>query len=179
MAILSLKEAYEKNTLKYLCNSCGEVFDPEDSRPEQLCVAEPEKIMNAKELVLYQQYWEEGLGCQMYVMRVKGEPAIGLGYLFDEGWCEELIAKKVKQNLPVTADQMKECWMPRLYQAVNDAAQELIGNMVPGCDIYLGNMTDPDGHEMVIIVPYDKRENVRSIADQLYETLYQTVEELF
>lgn len=177
MAILSLNEAYEKDTIKYLCNTCGDVNDPKD--PGNMKPVEAESVMTVKELVLYRRYWEEGSGCSMYVMRVNGEPAMGLGFLFDDVWCQTLFQKKYGEHKVIEPDDMEDYWMPRLYRAVEDAANALLWKKAPGCNVYVGKNTDPEGHEILVVVPYDLREEIKNIADTLNECVYETVEELF
>ena len=177
MAVLSLNKAYDDNVLKYLCNTCGDVIDSDN--PGSLNVVKDEDVMDAKELVLYRRYWEEGAGCCMYVLRVKGRPAIGLGYLFDDEWCRTIVQSRFGADEDVTQEKMEDYWMPRLYRAVNDAAVVFFERKVAGCDIYVGNMTDPEGHEMLVVVPYDRRGEIRNLVDALTGCVYETVEELF
>ena len=57
MAIKSLNEAYEKNTITYICNACGDVFDPDN--PDDVLNAhnDPKQVMSKCECDLYSQYY--------------------------------------------------------------------------------------------------------------------------
>lgn len=159
MSILSLNEAYEKNAFIYLCNACGDVNDPAD--PKRICTPEDiPSILRPKERVLFEKYWSEGSGALMYVLRIgEGTAAMALGFLFDSGWCREL-AEKESGRKDIRDDELKSKWMPRLFLALSDAVSVSIQQIVPGFDIYVGNNTDPDGHEMLVVIPYSDRDKI-------------------
>lgn len=69
MAIKSLNEAYEKNTIEYLCNACGDVLDPDNSNGVLGPDDDPKQVMSKREWVLYSRYWSEDWN-PMYVLRV-------------------------------------------------------------------------------------------------------------
>lgn len=178
MNILSLNEAYEKNAFIYLCNGCGEVKDP--NNPGRVC--EPEEIpsvLSLKERVLYENYWSEGTGALMYVLRLADNtPAMGVGFLFSSGWCREL-AEKVSGRKDIGKGELESRWMPRLFLAVSDMAGVILQQAAPDFDVYVGNKTDPDGHEMLVVVPYEDRDKIEKLARKLDTMVYEVVEELF
>lgn len=104
MAIRSLNEAYASNILHYMCNACGDINKP-DNLADWRTVYTPEDVMTPNEQILYEEYWREGAGCRMYVLRIAGEAAMGLCYLFDESWSEELVMQKIgMQQAPPKSD---------------------------------------------------------------------------
>ena len=177
MAIKSLNETYDRNELFYMCNACGEVNDP--SIPGDMGFHQPEEVMTPEEQQLYENYWAEGAGCCMYVLRIKERAAMGLCYLFDTGWVKDVLDERPDVAKPVADEDIKQVWMPRVFAAVSKAAEAEIQGLAPGCDIYLGDWTDPDGHEMLVVVPYEKRDQIEGIAEKLYDAVYEVVKNLF
>ena len=177
MAIKSLNEIYKRNELFYMCNACGDVNDP--NIPHDLESHMPEEVMTPEEQELYDNYWTEGGGCQMYVLRIKGKAAMGLCYLFDTEWAQDIVREKKGISSPVTEDDINQVWMLRMFSAVFRAAEKKIQKLVRGCDIYLGDWTDPDGHEMLVVVPYEMRDQIENISKMLYEVVYDAVEKAF
>lgn len=176
MAIKSLNEIYEKNGLLYMCNACGDINDP--NVPGDTKTHLPEEVMTPEEQVLYESYWTEDGGCCMYVLNVEGKAAMGLCYLFDTGWCRDVVDGDSDPRHSVSDEDIERLWMPQVFTAITDASSK-IQELVPGCDIYLGEWTDPDGHEMLVVVPYEMRDQIKGISQKLYDTVYETVEKVF
>lgn len=183
MAIKSLNEAYEKNTITYICNACGDVFDPDNPDGVLSAHNDPKQVMTQCEWALYSLYWSEKW-CPMYVLRLV-EPdqpvraAMGLNFLVDVGWCESILAKRNPPAAKLPRDKIKAQYMPLMLDAMCDAVETSIAELVPGCDLYIGNNTDPDGHELLIVVPYEMRYQINEIAAKLNDVIYDTIEKLF
>lgn len=161
----SLNKVYENKELFYYCNTCGDINIPGSDPLSYHDVDElPLRVRN-----LYENYWYEGAGCHMYVVNYKGSPAMALGYLLDESYLEDLMNKDA-----VSAKDMQI-----FYNAILDYAKMLDrDNNVAGCEILVGEYTDPDGHELLVIVPYELRGKIKTIADYLDGEVYSTVEAL-
>lgn len=182
MAIKSLNAAYEHKLLDYLCNACGDINDPNIDGPD-FFEHEAEDIMTSAELELYKQYWSECGNCWRYVLRLYENstreihrPAIGLAFLFDRSWCCDILKSHAVVFVGKTIEGY---WMPKLFSAVTEAAKTVIEPLVPGCDLYLGDNTDPDGHELLVVIPYELRAQVDDIDRLLDGKVYSSVEKLF
>lgn len=161
----SLNNVYENKELFYCCNCCGDINMPH-SHPLSYHDSDELPI---KERNLYENYWCEGMGCHMYVVNYKGNPAMALGYLFDESYLCDLLNK----------DEASKEDMEMFYGAVSDYARMLENKSeVSFCEILIGKDTDPIGHELIVIVPYEKRSKINEIANYLDGVVYNTVEQL-
>ena len=161
---IDLKEAYDAKTLQFWSNSAGDIFNPktgDDCSVEEM----PFKLKN-----LYLNYWGETYYVPVYVAECNGEPAIVFNYLFDESYIEDVSEKL--EEYKSSAD------MNRAWCAVHDLANLLVDRL-PGCTVFAGEGTDPDGHEMSILVPYRRRNMLEGIDKDLAEFIYPTFEELF
>lgn len=164
--MLSLNEIYKNNNLFYYCNACGDISIP-DTDPWSI---HESAELPLRERNLYENYWMEGVGCNMYVVRFYNQTAMALTFLFDDGYCSDILGMDCAQ----TED------MDRFYNAMCDYAKMLKSDAkLKGCDILVGNNTDPCGHELVIIVPYELRGRIKQLAEYLDQHVYSSVEELF
>ena len=63
--------------------------------------------------------------------------------------------------------------------SISDYAKMLENNeMLSYCNVVVGKNTDPDGHELVVIIPYERRSKIKDIAEMLDKTVYSSVEAL-
>lgn len=178
MAVKSLKVASAQGAFTHLCNSCGEVFDPNDLS-RSCSLEELPGLWTQEEISLFQDGWSDNLGVNMHILRLSdGTAAMGLNYLFDTCWCMDILEHRNARK-GITEKEVKETWMPKLFHAVSEAAERGIQKVVPDYDIYIGRDTDPDGHELMVVIPYGDREKIKETADKLYYAVYQAVEELF
>lgn len=176
MAIYSLNEAYKSQEFFYMCNACGDINKP-GAAPDDFQVYQPEDVMTPQEQDLYTNCWCEGRGCLEYVLRIGDKAAMGLAFLCDEIWCQELVERMT--HTTVTDSDVRLIWMPRLFLAIKSVAETCIQPLVPECDIYIGDQTDPDGHEIVVAVPYHLRGRLADIVKKLDNTVYEAIEVSF
>ena len=106
----------------------------------------------------------------VYVAEYNGEPSIVLNYLFDESYIEDVSEKL--EECKSSAD------MNRAWCAVHDLANLLVDRL-PGCTVFAGEGTDPDGHEISILVPYRRRNMLEGIDKDLAEFIYQPLRSYF
>ena len=135
--------------------------------------------MTQQEQDLYYNYWTEDGGCNMHVLRIEGKAAMGLCYLLDAGWVQDVVEQRDGMEKPVTEREIRQAWMSRMFAAAYHAAEDEIQKLVPGCDIYLGYWTDPDGHEMLVVVPYEMRDQIKEITDKLCDAVYDATKNNF
>ena len=178
MAIRSLNDAYASNSLHYMCNACGDINNP-DNLSDFRTIYQPEDVMTPNEQILYENHWRDGAGCCMYVMRIADEAAMGLGYLFDESWCKELAEQKHPASPTPSDSDIETIWMPYLFTVLVKTAESIADRLAPQCDVYLGNNTDPAGHEILITIPFDLRAGIEKIAADLDGIVYQQTENAF
>ena len=160
-----LNYIYENNELFYYCNSCGEINIP---GTDMLSLHKADELP-VRERELYENYWDDSTCGRMYVVNYKGNPAMALSFIFDEYYLSDILNK--------TNISKKD--MDKWYKYIFNYAQILAKNkIVSGCEICIGEYTDSDGHELVVIIPYEKRKDINNIASFLNETVYLSVEEL-
>ena len=163
--MISLNKVYEDKELFYYCNTCGDINIPNTDPMSYHDVDE----LPIKERNLYENYWYEGAGCHMYVVNYQGNPAMALGFLFDELYLSDILGKT-----DVTKEDMSV-----FYEAVCDYAKMLERKEeVIFCEILVGEDTDPDGHELLVIIPYERKSKIKEIASFLDNEVYSTVENL-
>ncbi len=161
----SLNKVYENNELFYYCNTCGDINIPNTNPLSWHNIDE----LPLKERNLYENYWYDGAGCHMHVVNYKDNPAMALGFLFDKSYLSDILDK----------DDVTEKDMESFYAAVMDYAKMLEkDNEISDCEILVGENTDPDGHELLVIIPYEKRTEIEKIAKYLDKHVYDTVEKL-
>lgn len=166
--MIKLEDVYEKKALFYYCNTCGDINLPEDK--DILTIHDSEELP-LRERNLYDNYWYEGSGASMYVVKYNGETAMAIGFLFDESFCSDILKK--------SQDDVSNEDMERFYRAVNDYAGCLENDKaIDGCEVVVGKDTDPAGHELLVIIPYELRHKIKEITTYLDERVYSSVEEL-
>jgi len=163
--MLSLNDIYKNNEIFYYCNACGEINIP-DTDP--LSYHESDE-MPLKERNLYENYWDEGRGAyKMYVVKYKGNAAMALNFVFDRYYFGEFLCK----------DEASDEDMAMLYEAIVDYAKMLKNSgMMTFCEVLVGENTDSDGHEIIVIVPYERRSKLEEIGGCL-DDIYSAVEGL-
>lgn len=160
-----LNNVYENDELYYWCNTCGDINIP--NMPLLYCGEIDELPM--KQRNLYENYWYEGAGCNMYVVDYKGKPAMALGFLFDYSYLSDLL-----NNNDVSNEDMEV-----FYNAICDCGMMLEKNEhALDYEVLIGKDTDPDGHELLFVVPYEKRSKIEELAEYLNGVVYSTVEAL-
>lgn len=104
-----------------------------------------------------------------FTCEVDANNAMALGFLFDKSYLSDILDK----------DDVTETDMESFYSAVMDYAKMLEkDNETSDCEILVGENTDPDGHELLVIIPYEKRMEIEKIAKYLDKHVYDTVEKL-
>lgn len=161
----SLNEIYNNDEMFYYCNSCGEINIPNTDPLSYHDVDE----LPMKERNLYENYWSDNYGFQMYVVNYKGNAAMALGFLFNECYLSDILHK----------DEVNDIDMKVFYQAISDYAKMFERDEVLSfCDVLVGEDTDPEGHDLIVIVPYERRSEIEKIAKELDEIVYSDVEAL-
>lgn len=160
-----LNKIYDNNELSYWCNCIGEINIP-DTDP--LSYHEADELPGlAREL--YVEYWTDEYVGKMYVVDYKGAPAIAINYVFDEYYVAELLNK----------DKATFGDMVVIYNALLEYANKLEWkSLIWNCEVLVGFDTDPDGHELLVIVPYGERNKINRIAQYLDDYVYNAVEAL-
>lgn len=162
---IDLNESYDNGELRYWCNNAGDLFNPEIKKD---CVVNdlPPKIKN-----LYLNYWGENYNSAVYVAEYKGNPVIVFCYLFDFSYIDNIMEKL---NISSSTTYTDGIWC-----AVHDVANLLVHTVPTGCTVFAGQDTDPDGHEILVAVPYQMRDKLEEIDKSLDFFVYPTFEELF
>lgn len=168
-----LKEAYEKESLYYWCNSTGEINMP-GYRP--LATPEPEVLPPLVKTV-YDNFWAEGRGALEYVVTYNGETGLMLVWHFSISWLKDLnILNRENEQAVLSA----------LSLIVRIAAEALADEQEH--EVLYGEHTDPDGDEILLFLPLDDltrdpntrhflMDNHGEAVDAMGKRLYATVEE--
>lgn len=136
-----LNDLLEVGACHFWCSSTGEMSEP--SMPEEATD-------------LFNHYWTDRYSCSMRVADFEGVTGMAMAYLYDRDYCARMHNKS-----EATENDMREFYED-ICKTAAIMAQE---KELHGCSIYVGENTDPDGHEMVVFVPYEKREHIIDIAD--------------
>lgn len=159
--VKSLNKVYENDELFYYCNACGDLNLP---GTDPWSIHDPEELPPpARDL--YNNYWTEGAGLTMYVVKYKDVTTIAVNALFDRGYMDDL--------------EYKHGW-----EKDEDAFLEAVKSTAIMADIYtgfpltilVGLETDPDGHEILFILPPDKCDKAADFAAEFGEWVYDTFE---
>ena len=167
----SLNDIYDRNQLHYWCNAVGEI-NPKEA---PFRVGDKEDLPDlAREL--YEVYWNEGSGCSMYVAEYTTLSGMILCILCDYSWASDMLGKK--------EDEIDSHEKHALYRAAKVHGQEVegwISDTFPGIgiEVWLGEDTDPDGHELLVFIPYQARVHIEEIAAVLNQKTYQEIERYY
>ena len=167
----SLNGIYEKKELYYWCNAAGEI-NPRNA-PTHIGTLEDLPFCPRE---LYENNWDEGSGCCMYVVEYQNTPGMLLCFLCDYSWASDMLRKP---NEKIT-DVEKEA----LFRSMEKHAEELeqwLRRKWPAlhCEIWSGKDTDPDGHELCVFIPYEVRDKIRDLAEALNNMVYVEIEKTF
>lgn len=149
--------------MQYYCNACGEIGLPTDVSP--LTVHEAEELP-IQERELYETYWSDRYGFKTYVVNYNKTPALALNFLVCEQFVEDTIGRK-----PTDEDMDKVFAYLGAYAGSIDRL-----NMLDDCEVAIGDYTDPDGHELMVIVPYNARREIPYICECLDNAVYTDIE---
>lgn len=145
-----LNEIYEKELLFYWCNSLGEINVP----GARFSSGDPEELP-PKQKILYEG-WQQEDDPYRYVVSYNGKAAMALGLLFDYSWLADIMTIK-ESNFCVRA------MGGILFQAIKKYGKALEARL-PNVEILFGEDTDPDGHELLVVVPFEERSRIEEIA---------------
>ncbi len=154
--IESLNDIYSQNRLFYWCNACGEINMPGDP-VYPILVHKPNELPNEQLRDLYNNFWSE-LGCSSeYVVTLDGVHGYAFDFLFDYDWAEDngMNPKKLPEVIKKTATQ--------LFADVQDFV---------GCRFLFGEDTDPNGHEFIIFLPYERRKFIEPLRAAIQDGKY-------
>ena len=158
----NLKEIYAKELLYYWCNLLGEINVP---GTERFSSDDPEELP-PKQKILYEGWqWEDDP--YRRVVSYDGKAAMALELLFDYSWLADIMTIKERNFCARAMGGL-------LFQAIQKYGQELEARL-PNVDILVGEDTDPDGHELLVIVPFDERSRIEEIALEMGDA-YSCVE---
>ena len=163
----SLNEVYKENELYYWCNAVGEINIP--SAPLMYCGHVDDLPPKIKEL--YNENWNEGCGYYTYVVSYRGHPGMALSILFDKDYMAGVLNK--------TEESFSEDDSNSFFSCICKYTEGL--EKSPACkglEFLVGNNTDPDGHELLVIVPYEYRNRLDIPAGILANDVYRGVENL-
>ena len=167
----SLNEIYEHDQLYYWCNASGEI-NPKDN-PMRVG---SEEDLPMRECELYEQFWTEGNGCWMYVVDYMDQTGMALCFLCDYSWAADMLQKanrEVKDSEKAALYRAAhrvgediETWLHRTYESLN-------------CEVWIGKETDPDGHEIMVFIPFEERRIIRKLSEELDQMVYSAIEKDF
>ena len=155
----SLNEAYLKSNqnqleFHYWCNVLGEINPPNDS----LRCGAPSDLPSDVRIIYQNLYESDKCGVSNYVVTIDHTPGIALTWLFceDDGRID--------------------------FSSVTRAATEMEREF-PFATVYVGENTDPEGHEILLFIPADYiRIFYRALpahdielGDKYYDMVYKTI----
>ena len=159
--IVSLNNVYHADAMHYWCNALGEINMPGEAsfsphKPEELPPAYRD---------LYEKYQYETDAIHTYVVSYDGVPGMMLTALHDSCYYDDIVELSKKDN--VYYDVLHNCLMEQALYILQLHATEMTEDaMFEGCTVFVGDMTDPDGHELCLFVPADKCANLDGIRER-------------
>lgn len=151
--IRSLNKAYESEEITYWCNSCAEISLPTDNT--FLTYHTPDELP-PQQRDLYLNYWTDDYSSRCYVVTYNGQPGILLTHEYD-GYFFRLTLNRAEPRNPVNAEVVGDEDDVYFRSVYNEAKVLARDATFDGCVIFVGDNTDPDGHELCLFVPYEKR----------------------
>ena len=136
--------------LFFWCNSTGDLRLP-DGTP---LLNRDINALPAGVVDLYQNYWVDGCGADLYTVTLNGTHGMLFVLLADDDWVEE--SHNIKHGV-MTALRNTAAWL-----VMEDRLPE-------GCQILLMNRTDPDGSELGIFFPEAICDKVPAFTAQMSE----------
>ncbi|NLT15388.1 MAG: hypothetical protein GXY05_13725 [Clostridiales bacterium] len=174
--VKSLNDAYKHNTLFYFCNATGDINMPGDPMlGTGFYIVHTSEELPPKERELYENFWSEDGGGTQYVVRCEGKPGIAICYLFDRDYILELCGWDVNDDIG------GDVIVKQFFSAVEAYAKEVEAfPVLEGCSIFVGDNTDPVGHELLVFVPYELVEGKYADVKKFLDTyVYMCVEVAF
>ena len=161
--VKSLNAISEKDKIFFYCDSLGKIVLPTDT--SIISIHTPDELPE-KERELYRKHWTNYYGAKSYVVSYEGEASLAIGFLFCSTFLENVLERCVTDND-----------MNVFYNIVKSYANSMEKyRMLDECSILVGENTDPSGHEIYVIVPYDKKDRFESILQLLDRVVYKDVE---
>ena len=152
--VKSLNEVYEKNLIFYWCNASGEINVPGADPLYVGC----QRDLPFEQRVLYGEFQKEDDPCR-YVVTYKGKAAMALGLLFDYDWLSTLMCGVEGKD-----DPLVKAAKGLLGYAIKRYGKWYLKAQFPDTEVLFGEDTDPDGHELLVVVPFEKRDIVTQVA---------------
>lgn len=137
----SLDALYDSGKYHYWCNAAGDINIP-GAAPLDCGTIDQ---MPAPAAALYKNVWSDQNRLLSYVLEVEGRYGMALSVLFDEDTIQDLCklskfidrAPKSKHGAFLLVSRVADC----------------LADKLPLAEVYVGENTDPDGHEIVVFVP--------------------------
>lgn len=137
----SLDALYDSGKYHYWCNAAGDINIP-GADPLDFGTIDQ---MPAPAAALYKNVWSDQNRLLSYVLEVEGRYGMALSVLFNEDAIHDLCklskfidrAPKSKRGAFSLVSRVADDWVDKL----------------PLAEVYVGENTDPDGHEIVVFVP--------------------------
>ena len=161
--VYSLNEAYKNNQIFYWCNSTGDINVP-GAAPMHCGNVED---LPEKQREIYEKYWNDNAGALVYVVTYRGRPGIVLGYLIDYSWLHDMLGISGRDDVPA---EKKAIFQQAAEEAANNLADYLAnaeGGKYAEAEVIYGDGTDPDGHEILVFLPYGIAEMATELAGDI------------
>ena len=141
MNILRLNEVVDQKKIYYWTNATGDIFVPGLDRTK----GGREDDLPGKAKLIYQFYWDELSSAHKCVVCLNGVYGIMLEWLFDWSWLKDM-------GLSPLDDKV----VAAFHKAVKLTAETFVppAEAVGIDSVLYGELTDPDGDEIVMFVPF-------------------------
>lgn len=179
--VASLKALYGRNRILYWCNACGDVNLPgEPESPAPGILLHSKDMLPKRILTLYEKFWSDDFGANLYVVTIDGIDGMAAAYLLDRSWVADIL-----DEADYTGRLSKEKAWETFTTCAKDYASKLATKTAEGkelehASILFGDDTEPDGHEIMIFIPADHcEEQLENIIKATAESLYHEIESDF
>lgn len=165
--VQSLNDVFAQQGFYYWCNSAGDIRMPGDGK--RFIVHHPEDLPSAIRS-LYEAYQTEAGECMRHVVTYNGFPGMFLVALYDKSYYLDTCDDHGIKNLTHAQEAiLMDVALQLLYRQAEIMDED---PAFDGCTCFVGNNTDPDGHELGLFIPAKLAKNIDTIEKDFCRYLY-------
>lgn len=165
--VQSINEIFAQHGLFYWCSSAGDIRMPGDGK--RYIVHHPEELPPAIRQ-LYEAYQTEAGECMRHVVTYNGFHGMFLAALYDKSYYIDICNDHGIKDLTCARETiLMDVALQLLYRQAEIMDED---PAFDGCTCFVGNNTDPDGHELGLFIPAKLAKNIDTIEKDFCRYLY-------
>lgn len=143
--IISLNDVYKNDELFYWTNCLGEVNMPGDGK-NSMHIHSPEELPNVAKKVYDLIELDHGFTC--HVVSFRGKIGFLIDVIMDESWIQDTLDK---DDVEAESKALLK-HIPDVVERITDTLEDIFDVPQNTYSVFLGEDTDPDGHELMFFV---------------------------